>query len=377
MILAKVAEDSNAITLGWSAVAGARSYRLTAEKQSKATFAGPNATQAKFAKGSAWYKVEALDVLDEGVYPSSPSSVPYWEWDGTGGKYQPLATIFAAYHSDPQPYRLKDWGGLEASLYDTPYLGGSLMSTDPALRVHLVPSARRSGWVSRQEIRASDPPWYSGQDYDKASIRNLSPAALNGPFTQGMVRWFAWDYFVPLDYGADHDTFNFSTGWHTLMDLHGVGNSYEQLWNVLEAGVYNFSGARWIAYHLGAHEGSSDPAPADTELIRLAQLTDASGNRIASSHNTWHELVVGVKFASDGTIGSSSGWVEIWHDGVNILPRHARPTCFPNESSVWMQAQNYKQHSAPFVAGTSSVIYYGGMRAGLTRQDVQQKPPIP
>lgn len=72
--LSKLSETATTITLGWSPVPGARSYRLTSEKQSKATFAGPNATQAKFSKGSAWYKVEALELMDEGIYPPPQAS---------------------------------------------------------------------------------------------------------------------------------------------------------------------------------------------------------------------------------------------------------------------------------------------------------------
>ena len=63
--------------------------------------------------------------------------------------------------------------------------------------------------------------------------------------------------------------------------------------------------------------------------------------------------------------------MELWHDGVNVLPQHFRPTTFTNETEVWLQAQNYKQHSSALVGGaTSTVIYYGGIRAGYTRDDV-------
>lgn len=70
--LTKIAETTSTITLGWTAVPGAIGYRFTAEKQAKPahTWNG-SATQVKFSKGSAWYKVEALSALDTGQYPAS------------------------------------------------------------------------------------------------------------------------------------------------------------------------------------------------------------------------------------------------------------------------------------------------------------------
>ncbi len=309
--------------------------------------------------------------------PAGPVN-PYYSVNFAAQGYQPLSTVFQAYTSAIDSH-IESWGGNNAAFYDTGLSDrGIILARDPAMRVSLrttpAPPRIGSSYVSRQEVRTSDPPWYpgAGANYDKSSVRNLNDnVTFNQNFAQGLTRWFAYDYFLPNNFNGD--TFNWPNGgWHTLMDLHGSGSNFEQNWNVLESMIRPLSTANvYHAYHMGAHEGASDPAPADTEYCNLLQLTNSSGVRIASAFNTWHELVVGVKFASDGVINSSTGWIDIWHDGVNVLPQHFRPTCFTNESEVWLQMQNYKQHSNAFVGGaTSSVIYYGGLRAGYIKSDV-------
>jgi hypothetical protein len=112
----------------------------------------------------------------------------------------------------------------------------------------------------------------------------------------------------------------------------------------------------------------------DTTHVNLVQLSDGSGNRVTASYNVWHELVVGVKFDYTASGHPGPGWIELWHDGVNVYPQTFRDTCFTNETDIWLQAQNYKRHIATLYGGaTSTVIYYGGMRAGLTRGDVQRR----
>ena len=72
IVLTKITETQNTITLGWTPVPGAIGYRFTAENQAKPSHTwNPGTSQVKFSKGSAWYKVEALGVEDEGKYPAS------------------------------------------------------------------------------------------------------------------------------------------------------------------------------------------------------------------------------------------------------------------------------------------------------------------
>ncbi len=342
----------------------------------------PPTLQTKYGKALVAAGKQHVSVTDLGSVwdpPDPPPPVgttpnPYFQWKPTTQNYQPLSTIFQTTAADSH---VESWGGNNAAFYDTGVSDrGIILARDPAMRVSLVAGGPRTGfnYYSRQEMRTTDPPWYpgAGANYVKSSIRNLhGTLTFNGPFAQGLTRWFAYDYFLPNNFNGD--TFNWPVSdWHTLLDLHGNGNNFEQNWNVLEVQTRPLAANNaYLTYHMGAHEGGSDPAPPDTEYLNFLQLTNGTGQRVAASFNVWHELVVGVRFASDGVINSSTGWIEIWHDGVNVLPRHFRPTCFTNESDIWLQAQNYKRYGVALVGGaTSSVIYYGGIRAGYTKDDV-------
>lgn len=69
--LTKLSETSTTITLGWTPVVGCTGYRFTSENQAKPSHTwDASKSSVKFSKGSAWYKVEALGVEDEGSYPS-------------------------------------------------------------------------------------------------------------------------------------------------------------------------------------------------------------------------------------------------------------------------------------------------------------------
>jgi hypothetical protein len=85
LTLTKLSETASTITLGWAPVPGAVGYRFTAEQQAKPSHTwDPTRTSVRFSKGSAWYKVEALGVEEEGEYPtatpppSSGSKLRYW-----------------------------------------------------------------------------------------------------------------------------------------------------------------------------------------------------------------------------------------------------------------------------------------------------------
>jgi hypothetical protein len=83
LTLTKLAETATTITLGWSPVPGATGYRFTAEKQAKPSHTwDPARSSVRFAKGSAWYRVEALAVAASGEYrpdaapPPDPAPAP-------------------------------------------------------------------------------------------------------------------------------------------------------------------------------------------------------------------------------------------------------------------------------------------------------------
>jgi len=92
------------------------------------------------------------------------------------------------------------------------------------------------------------------------------------------------------------------------------------------------------------------------------------------TYNYWHRVVIGIKFASDGVIGNSTGWLTAYVDGVKIYDK-ARPTMRNGETNPWVQLQNYKEHPATYLGGaTQSTIYFAGASIGMTQADVMAVP---
>lgn len=276
----------------------------------------------------------------------------YTDIDFAGGKYagQGVYAIFEAYQSDP---RLSDWGGTDAPLYDQ---WG--MSTDRSQRVHLrTLFGRLASW---QELRSSDGPWASNAPTLAKSTLNITREATWGPggYSVGAERWWAVDYLFPLD--VDGASFEFVSTWHSLFGLHPATSSQG---GTLDSFIRPENGnPRW-------HMLGTTPNPQTTPYreINLDRLTNADGSRNVAAHNVWHELVIGMKAAPD-----NSGWLEVWHDGRNVLSRENRPTVLPGETGPYAQLQNYTRHPTSFVGGkTRGVMVYGGFRAGLSRSDVQ------
>ena len=81
-----------------------------------------------------------------------------------------------------------------------------------------------------------------------------------------------------------------------------------------------------------------------------------------SNHNRWIDLTWGMRFAPDST-----GWLEVWVDGVNVYPRKNRPTMWSGDSGQYFKYGLYKQKDASFPETGRSVIYYGRTTIGLAK----------
>jgi len=181
----------------------------------------------------------------------------------------------------------------------------------------------------------------------------------------GAERWFAFDVLFPLN--TNGASFEFVNTWHALFDLHPSTSSQG---GTIDTVITPQGG------HPRYHSFLTTPNPLTNPYreVKLVQLTNADGSRIASAYNVWHEVVVGLKASDQGSVGNSPGWVEVWHNGVNVMPRESRPNMIPGESGPYAQMQNYTAYPTAFVGGaTRGAIVYGGFRAGLTRADVQTR----
>src|SRR5262249_30620036 len=120
----------------------------------------------------------------------------------------------------------------------TPY------AREPSQRVHLTqrpapPAGSASTFVSRQELRTTDGPWFEGISTDKATIRLTSEQTLNGPFEMNSTRWFRLSFYLP-------EQFNWPVrSWYTLADLHNnVSDPAGHDWPTVQLNVAPASGKR-------------------------------------------------------------------------------------------------------------------------------------
>ena len=383
--LAASSITQTSLTLGWNASSdnvGVTGYDVYRNGTLMSSVASTSYAQAGLACGTSYsFAVEARDAAGNRSAkaqvnpltaacppppppppPPAPPSNRYTDIDFAAGKYsgEGVIDVFAAYQSDSQ---LSDWGGLPSGLYDS-----RGVTQDQNAPVHLThaPAKAPSTWASWQELRSTDGPWAVGLNLAKSSL-NISQAATWGPggFSMGTERWFAFDYLFPLDMNGV--SFEFVNSWHCLMDLHPSSSATG---GTLDTAIRPESG------HPRYHTLLTTPNPHTTPYreINLVKLTNADGSRVASAYNVWHEVVIGIKVSDQGSIGNSPGWVEVWHDGVNVMPREQRPSVMAGESGPYAQLQNYTPYPIPFAGGaTRSAIAYGGFRAGLMRADVQTR----
>lgn len=307
--------------------------------------------------------------------PTQPVPGPYWIGDFRSGDYCQYATIFQSSTVNPD---VGPDGYVPACPQYTPF------ARDPTERVHLTrrpapPARTASKWVSRQELRTTDGPWFPGISTAKSTIRLTPEQTLNGPFKMGMTRWFRASFYLP------NPGFNWPvSSWYDVFDLHNsVKDTAGNNWPTLALIVDSYGKKTYLAFDLdGVRAGSNG------EVVRLLQLTKADGTRVVPvakrqvtngrrpspkpprAFNRWHTLIVGVRFSDQGKIGDSPGWVRIYFDGKLAYDK-ARPNVWADETNVWLQLQNYKQHDAPFVdRATSSTIYFADARIGYTLASV-------
>ena len=273
------------------------------------------------------------------------SASPYWRGDFENGDYCQFATVF---ESTSVNGALAAEGYLPACPQYTPF------ARDARERVYLThrpppPSGTRSTWVSHQEIRTTDGPWYEGSPSDRATIRLTTEQTFGGAFAMGIERWFRVSFYLP------NPGFNWpADSWYTLLDLHhSVTDPAGHDWPTIDLNVSPTSGRRrYVALYLdGVQAGSNE------ERVKLLALTRANGARIARSRragpakvrpetlpfNRWHTIILGVKFSDQGRVGDSPGWVKVIFDGKPAYAK-ARPNVWAGETGVWLQLQNYKAH---------------------------------
>jgi hypothetical protein len=224
-------------------------------------------------------------------------------------------------------------------------------------RVKVVPNPSGSGNAARFEIRDSDPGWPVLPDLQKSETRTVPQQTFNEPGVNvGDVRWFSTRLYLPYTASEKFEwAHGGSNAFTNIMDLHPDSNG----WPSFMISWYPSSGAQWAKARVA---GGTPNSTQNLEEINLWQLTDASGARVMSNYNRWIDLTWGMRFAPDST-----GWLEVWVDGVNVYPRKNRPTMWTGDSGQYLAYGLYKRKDASFPETGRSVIYYGRTTIGMTK----------
>jgi Polysaccharide lyase len=233
-------------------------------------------------------------------------------------------------------------------------------STGPASgRVRVVPDpADPAGGndVARFEIRDSDPTWCNGGPLDKSEVRTLTAQTWDraGGAVLGDVRWFHTRMYLPYN-ATEKFEWPLSGTSNTFISILGLHPAASGQWPSWEIGGYWGQTNQW--FELEVQGGPFPGAGGDT--YNLFQLTDGSGNRL--NHNRWIDLVLGFRMAPDTT-----GWVEAWVDGVNVLPRTSHATMWTGDYASFYKQGVYENGDSILPTG-SSVIYYDDTSISYTK----------
>lgn len=267
MELRVVSETASTLTLGWDPVAGAVGYRFSAEKQAKPSHTwDPSRSSVRFAKGSAWYRVEALAAADTGQYPPVPSSSPPL-FDGRAARMTLLrgSTVTGNSDATQQPQNPQVWGDQGDPTTGLYFMGDDIrLEDDPVY-----------GKVYRCEIgTGSRNPYWADSKSVSGELRT------DRPLTLGQWDWYtdAFKIVSPVR----------SLNWHVFQQF-----GYPTLYSAPLGLDWTGDGNVNVHRHYGKIVGGVSTPTQFAERIpvyRLSEIVDR-----------WVEYVIGVKWTQDAT----------------------------------------------------------------------------
>ena len=361
--LAVASVIGNRLTLSWDAsrdnvgVAGYDVFRNGA-MTTTVTTTSASRTGRLACGGSYVYGVLARDAagnaskrgrlrVSTSACAAAPTAPPYFVVDYSNGALgAPWTTSFS--HTTP-------------GFMDLTQSGPTTGTADG--RVRIATPFGSSGNAARFELRDSDPGWASNPDVQKAEVRTDTERTFNKSAVRaGDVRWFSTR--IRLPYNATEKFEWAHGGSQPYTSLFGMHPASSTAWGAIHLGWEAWqvtAGDRnmWMNFHV---EGGNFPENTHSEIIKLWRLTDGAGRRVMANHNRWIDLVWGMRFAPDST-----GWLEVWVDGVNVYPRKNRPTMWAGDSGQYFKYGLYKRKDASFPETGRSVVYFGRTTIGLTK----------
>jgi hypothetical protein len=182
--------------------------------------------------------------------------------------------------------------------------------------------ARQGRYAARFVVRPGDNPIRSSGE--RAEVYRSTGE------TAGTESWWGWSTYFPAAFNPNPDSFwNIFTQWHTT-----ANNGQSNL---------NF-------------EVNTQTSPWTIQLRTFGGDIDTNQHRFALAaleRDRWYDFIVHVRWAPD-----DSGFVEVWLNGANVLPRTSIPTIYRG-LGVYLKQGFYRGAS-----GLTTTLYHDGMRRG-------------
>src|SRR5438270_6555350 len=190
-------------------------------------------------------------------------------------------------------------------------------------RISLVTSPVRDGrYAARFEVRSGD--FSVGPTGERAELY------VSTPDRPGTEAYYAWSTLFPKDFSSDGNWKHLFAHWHGPGPS-GSGVSFQVSHGRLVARVGSpYTPTQWQQYDLGP-------------LV----------------HDVWQDFIFHVRWAAD-----ASGFVEIWRNGVRVVPVRYGINCAPDHAN-YLKLGYYRDPS-PIPA----VLYEDAMRRGSTLSEV-------
>jgi hypothetical protein len=184
-------------------------------------------------------------------------------------------------------------------------------------RLQIVTSPVRQGkYALRVEVRNGD----------FVSSGNRAELVRTVRDKEGDDRYYAWSTMWPMDYPSEA-TWQLFTQWH--------------------------------------HDGSSGSPPFEMyvngETMTLRVMASTVLWTAPLSRGKWHDFIVHVKWSSDAKVG----FVELWYDGVNVLPKKMTATMYAGQDN-YLKMGLYRNSTIK----PTGVIFHDGMTMATSLDDV-------
>lgn len=203
---------------------------------------------------------------------------------------------------------------------------GATIITDPT----------KSQLVARYEVRSGDNPGFS-PGTERSQVQ--APVSTTGG-TEGQIRWYAFSVRFDSTFPQDHADrgFGVTNGWHPTSSTGSGPIQWATHWR---NGYWNFL----------ANRQSAPGTYIDTLNMWEIPLGTA-----------WHDVKLQVLFSAS----DSTGWVQMWHNGVrqtfrNGTQTYSVRTLVPGASSVYYKEGYYSNAMTP-----TRIVYNTNFRCATT-----------